>query len=370
MSTRISQPDNVAMKGGYWLATKGTMDVIAAAAPLVMDALDCMDTEAADSPFCLTDMGCADGGSSMHLVRKVVQTVRRGSPDREISVVYTDQPRNNYNALFRLLHSVDESSVQSYFEEFQRLYVLASGTSFYEQLVPNRSLDFGFSCTAMHWLHSKPSDISEHVHAVGATGDELLTFKRQAAVDWETILLHRAAELKDGGRLVLVNFCRDAEGRHLGNTTGVNMFDTFNQLWCSMLSEGEITQAEYVSMTLPQYYNTLEEFGAPFEDSGSAVSRAGLTLEHAQTKVVECPFRAEFAQHGDAAQFARDYVPTLRSWSESTFHGALSASRSEEDRRRLVDDFYGAYRALVEDNPAQHRMDYVHAYLTIAKSSS
>ena len=59
MSTRLSQPGNVAMKDGHWLATKNTMDVIDEATPLVMSALDAMDIEDGQLPSVLTDMGCA-----------------------------------------------------------------------------------------------------------------------------------------------------------------------------------------------------------------------------------------------------------------------------------------------------------------------
>ena len=367
MPSSNSQPDHVAMKGDYWLTTKGTMDVIAVATPLVKQALEKMAFGSDTTPFCVTDMGCADGGSSMALLREIAKTVRAREPDREIQIIYTDQPRNNYNALFQLLHGVDGSSLKSYRDEFERLYVHASGTSFYEQMVPDNSLDLGFSCTAMHWLRSKPTDISDHIHAVGARGDELAAIKRQAVVDWQSLLLRRAAELKEGGRLVLVNFCRDEQGRYLGNTGYVNMFDTFNRLWRELVTKGSITESEYRHTTFPQYYHSLEEYRQPFDADDGPVSRAGLVLEQAQSKIVQCPYRADFNRHGDAVKFARDYVPTLRSWSESTFFGALSTDRPTHEREQLVDEFYGAYQALVEREPTQHAMDYVHAYLTIAK---
>ena len=204
-----SQADNVTMTGEYWLAVKGTMDVIAAAAPMVLDAVAVMDLEHDDSAFCFSDMGCADGGSSMSLVRSVIGAVRERCPSRQINILYTDQPRNNYNALFRLVHDAAGSSLKSYKDEFDRLYVHAAGTSFYEQMMPDQTLDLGFSSTAMHWLRGKPVDIPDHVHAVGASGDALTRIQTQASRDWELNLLNRAREMKPGARLVLANFCSD-----------------------------------------------------------------------------------------------------------------------------------------------------------------
>jgi hypothetical protein len=51
-------------------------------------------------------------------------------------------------------------------------------------------------------------------------------------------------ELAPGGRLVLVNFGKDEAGRYLGNTGGINMFDTFNTLWQRFAAEGVITGEE------------------------------------------------------------------------------------------------------------------------------
>jgi hypothetical protein len=128
-----------------------------------------------------------------------------------------------------------------------------------------------------------------------------------------------------------------------------------------------IQRDEYTAMTLPQYYNTVEEFNAPLTDPASPVYQAGLRLEHIETRVVRCPFAAEFEQHQDAAKFARDYIPTLRSWTESTFSGALSQDRPAAERQTIIDRFYDTYETLVRDNPAGHGMDYVHAYMIIAK---
>jgi hypothetical protein len=69
----------------------------------------------------------------------------------------------------------------------------------------------------------------------------------------------------------------------------------------------------------------------------------------------------------DPERFARDYIPTLRSWTESTFLGALSQSRPLDERERIIDRYYGTYQTLVRENPVGHGMGYVHAYITIAK---
>ena len=361
---------NVAMRsGGYFsTATKGAKDAIDGATPLVLDAIHLLPETDPAHPFTMTDMGCADGGTSLEMVRQAVGAVRARWPQRPITVVYADQPRNDYNSLFHLIHGL--TPLPTYLDEFEDVYVLAAATSFYRPILPAGTLDLGFSATAMHWLSRKPCDLTTHVHMVGATGTELAAFAEQGRRDWETILLGRARELAPGGRLVLVNFGKDEAGRYLGNTGGVNMFDTFNALWRRFTAEGEISGEEYVAMTFPQYYKTVEEFTQPLTDTASPVYRASLRLEQCETRVVPCPFAAEFRQHGDAARFAREYIPTLRSWTESTFLAALSLNRPLEERQDIIDRYYNAYETLVRENPEGHGMDYVHIYLTIAKTGA
>ena len=73
--------------------------------------------------------------------------------------------------------------------------------------------------------------------------------------------------------------------------------------------------------------------------------------------------------NNSAARFAESYIPTIRSWNESIFFNGLSLERSLEERRQIIEDYYGTYRNMVRDNPAGHGMDYVHAYTVISKIS-
>ena len=356
------------MSGGglYSLATIGARHVIDAATPLVVDAIDSLPPESLEHGFTLSDMGTADAGTSLSMVARAIEAVRERDAGVPVTVVYSDQPRNDFNALITNVYGL--GPFETYLDRHENVFPLVSGTTFYRQIVPAGSLNIGFSATAMHWLSSKVCNISNHVQAVGAEGEELAAFREQARRDWQQILLHRAAELKPGGKLVLINFARDEQGRYLGNTGGVNMFDTFNAIWQSFLEQQRITRDEYENMTLPQYYNTVEEFSAPLTDPGDPVYRSGLRLEHIDTRIVPCPFAESFKQHGDAVRFAEAYIPTIRTWNESIYFNGLSAERPEAERREIIEAYYDSYAGRVRENPEGHGMDYVHAYMVIAKS--
>lgn len=358
----------LSMKGGgyYSLHTQGAKDVIDNTAELALRALADLDVSAEASPFQIADFGAADGGTSVDLVRTLVDEVRARAPNREICVTYTDLPRNDYSALFRMLAG-ERPGVKSYVADHQGVFAFAAGTSFYSPIFPRNALHFGFSATAMHWLSGLPGPITNHVHAVGAQGAELATFRRHALRDWQTILLHRARELRSGGRLVMSNFCIDEQDRYLGNTGGINMFDTFNALWRSMVEDDTITEVEYQGTAFPQFYKTVEEHCEPLVNPDNPVHQAGLKLVSAETRIVPCPYAAQFAEAGDVQQFAESYVPTLRSWSETVFMNGLDSNRPQHERRAIIERFYQRYVELVKRDPTGHAMDYVHIYMVVSK---
>ncbi len=358
----------MAMKGsGYYSkATIGAKHVMDNASGMVIDAVDRMRLVDDGSTFRASDMGSADGGTSVDLWRKVLSHVRHKVPSRPIEMIYTDLPRNDFSQVFQMIHGLTD--IKSYYDEIDDLYVFASGTSFHQPILPPETLDLGFSATASHYVSRTPCNITNHVHMVGANGDERAAFTAQGARDWESMLLWRARELVPGGRLCLFNFGIDEEGRYLGNTGGVSMFDTFNELWAGLAEDGIITREEYLITNFPQHYRTVDEFTAPLNDTSSPVYQAGLRLERVETRVVRCPFERDFADsHKDPKRFAEEYLPTLRSWSEATFMGGLSADRQPEEKMQIIDTFYGRYQARVAAEPAGHAMDYVHCYLIASK---
>ena len=161
-----------------------------------------------EKPFTIGDFGAADGGTSFDLMRHIVRTVRAAWPVRPITLTYTDLPYNDFSTVFRRLHgSLDEDDPQPLGQE-PGSFTFASGTSLHRQIFPDETLSFGFSASAMHYLSIKPGLIADHIHAVGATGEENALYRDQAASDWTGILLARARELMPGGRLCVCQLLR------------------------------------------------------------------------------------------------------------------------------------------------------------------
>ena len=369
MTDAVKTAATTSMKGGgyYSQSTRGAKDVIDNASAMLMEAVAALPDPAPGQPVRIADFGAADGGTSKKTIRDTVAAIRGRWPEQQIQVTYTDLASNDWSQLFKAMQGLDGSG-DTYWSEFQGVFVAGVGNGFHNQLIPNETLDLGFSATAMHYVSERPCQILGHVHHVGATGEELAAFDRQAAADWERILLGRAAELRPGGRLVIMSFGKDEQGRYLGNTGGVNMFDTFDLHWRALADEGVITGAEYDAATFAQVYRTPAQFQAPLLNEGSKVHQAGLRLVSAHTGLVRCPYKAAYDAGGmSAREFAVSYIPTLRSWSETVFANALDPARPADERARIVDAFYQRYEDMVAADPTGHAMDYVHSYLAIEK---
>ena len=92
---------NITMSAGgtYSLTTKGAEYVINAAVPIVLEALDSMKISKNQNVFTFSDMGTADGGTSLKMVESFINFLQKNSPGISINVVYADQPKNDFNGL-------------------------------------------------------------------------------------------------------------------------------------------------------------------------------------------------------------------------------------------------------------------------------
>ena len=368
LSKGINTQAVLAMRGaGYYSErTAGARNVINDAGALVTRAL--AQTPRTET-LRIADYGAADGGTSCEMWDMVIGQLRANGDHRQIEMLYTDLASNDFSTLFRMMQGMQGNLIHAYQSRYDNVFVHGCGTGFHQQLAANTSVNLGFSATAMHYVSEKPLEILGHVHATGADQKTQSAYARQAALDWENILLARAAELIPGGRFICLNFGIDEKGRYLGNTGGQHMFDHFHKFWSMLQKAGTITTDEYQRASFAQYYRTIGEFRAPFNDPNSAVSKAGLKLKSCQTKLTKCPYEAAFlASDGDMSNidYANSLIPTMRSWSETVFRTALD-TRGEDEAEQIVDSFYNSYRDAIAIDPSGHAMDYIHIILDIEK---
>ena len=104
--------------GDYSLHTKGAKDVIDNSIDFALEGLSGIDVAHGEGAFTIADFGAADGGTSIDLQRQIIAAVRERAPRRPICITYTDLPRNDFSALFSLIHGRD-GEVRSYTEDHE-----------------------------------------------------------------------------------------------------------------------------------------------------------------------------------------------------------------------------------------------------------
>ncbi|KAL9964066.1 hypothetical protein ACROYT_G027644 [Oculina patagonica] len=274
-----------------------------------------------------------------------VQELRKiHGDDLPINVIHEDQPVNDFKSLFLRLHGFIEGP-KSYIADFPNVFITVCGTNFYSQCLPANSVNLAFSATAFHWMSRKPCDITGALHHSMITIlEEAEIFKKQAAKDWETILLNRAKELAPDSRMVFVQLATDEEGQFAGTTKSipVSKEHKLSKLWQGLVTDGRISQDEL--RLLHALMRTVDEFKKPFKSSDSPVRKAGLSLISIETKVIPCPYRENWLKNGgNPREHARWYIPAIRAWSNTTFISGLSDSRPSEEKERIVDELYQRY---------------------------
>ncbi len=353
--------------GYYSQRTAGAKHAIDSTISLLRDALTSLPESGV---LRFADFGAADGGTSAALWAEIVATVRSQGDTRPIEVLYTDLPSNDFSTLFKTMQGMEGNLSDAYQVNYGNVFVHGCGTGFHRQLMASDSLCLGFSATAMHYVSEKPCEIEGHVHMVGANQVERDMFAQRAADDWEKILLARCAELKKGSRFIVLNFGIDDQGQYLGNTGGHSMFDKFTEHWRMLQKTGTITEKEFKRATFSQHYRTVEEFRAPFDDTQSLVSQAGLRLKSIRTQLTRCPYEHAYRDANGAIsrkEFAASLIPTMRSWSETVFSSAL-VDREQQEAQAIVDQFYQCYEDEIAAAPDGHAMDYIHAIMEIEKT--
>mmetsp|Transcript_13987 Transcript_13987/g.16908 ORF Transcript_13987/g.16908 Transcript_13987/m.16908 type:complete len:866 (+) Transcript_13987:189-2786(+) len=342
----------------YSKLTLGCFDVIMNSLDLVTQAIKNLDVEEGRKSIKMADFGSADAGPEMPLVYKIKNMLPANC---DLEVGFEDQPNNDFKSLFYLANGIQPLPVDCPpLSAMPGVYFAGIGRTFFEQCFPNESVDLSTSFTAMHWLSELPPVAMPDAvhHTTSSDSSALDKYAKQAAKDWELILGNRAAELKSGGQMVVLNFGVSPAGHCLGwsgEEGSACMYEELNSCWAELRDNGDITAEEYAAVNFCNYYRNEQEMIAPFEGE-----KLGLKLKSIEWRDTPCPF-------GRGKDSPANLVGTVRTWSNSTFESALDDSRSEAEKKALVDKHYALYEKRIAAEPERHHMDYTHAYILFEK---
>src|SRR5690348_2984669 len=106
----------------------------------------------APQPFATLDLGSSEGGNAIIVMNRIVEGIRQRRSDQLIQTIYSDLPGNNFNRLFL---NLDEARKAARIPA--GVFASAVAGSFYEPLVPPRSIHFATAFNALLWLDKLPT---------------------------------------------------------------------------------------------------------------------------------------------------------------------------------------------------------------------
>jgi SAM dependent carboxyl methyltransferase len=146
--------------GAYNRSSRVQATGLAPAIALIERAAATASLAPAPEAIVIADYGASEGRNSLLPMARAIGALRgRVGPKRAISVVHTDVPDNDFSALFETLANGPES----YFKGDPNAFASAVGRSYYEQLLPSRSVTLGWSSWAIQWLSRVPAPIPDQV---------------------------------------------------------------------------------------------------------------------------------------------------------------------------------------------------------------
>ena len=269
--------------------------------------------DGAETGACVSvvDYGCSEGKNSRAHLSTIVSALRSSTsaggagltPITPLSVVYEDQPHNDWTSLVSTVTSAAIADALS----GPNIFPLCAPTSFYQQVLPPGTVLLGWSNASTHWLSSAPpARLTTAVWSYAATSpSERVAWQAFAARDWANFLAARARELQPGGVLLLSALLIDPDAGHPPPPVGED--EPLWRILRRMEAAGQLTADDLTHISFATYYRTREE------TCGEAVLEPhGLRMLAIESHVGDSPFRAAWRQHGDAALYARQQSGLLR----------------------------------------------------------
>ena len=293
-------------------------------------------------PITIADYGAANGYNSLLPIGAAINILRaRTRPDHAILTAHTDLPDNDFGALFATL----AGDPDSYLAKDPATFASAVGRSFYQQVLPTKSIVLGWSSWATHWLSRVPAPIGDHIHiAYSADPDTRQAFARQAALDWTDFVAFRGRELAPGGRLVVLTLGLDAAGQPGFHGVMVAMMAALSAL----AEDGLISPQELRRMTIPTVGRAEKELTAPFFPSGRF---EGLSVESLELFEAEDRFWSRYQIDGDAGAFGAAWAGFARAAIFPTLTTALEGGPADPRADEVIDALESAVAAHLAESP-------------------
>lgn len=298
-------------------------------------------------PIVIADYGAANGHNSLRPLSAGIAVLRRRTRhDHAILVAHTDVPGNDFAALFETVADDPES----YLHSDTATFTSAVGRSFYDQIVPSKTVNLGWTSWATQWLSRTPCEVHDHVHVSRSADDAVRSaYADQAALDWHNFVAFRGRELAPEGRLVALMLAADDDG----SAGFAPLLDAVVAALADQARDGLLHPDEVRRMTIPTFARAEKDFRAPFAPKGRF---EGLMIEHLEMFNSEDRFWARYQVDHDAEAFGAQWAAFARSALFGSLVAALDGGIHDERAAHFVERLGSAVAERLSSAPEPMRI--------------
>jgi hypothetical protein len=342
---RDASTEGMGAAGYYDAHSEYQRRVIEAGEGWIASLLAAVDLDSAGA-LTIADYGAGTGATSVHAMKSAIAAVRQRDLELPILAVHNDVPTSDFSQLFRNI-----AAPEGYLE-LGPVYPAAVAGSFFSQVLPPRTVHAGMCSNAAHWLREQPRVSTPHgMYFSEATGAARHELAEQAARDWVAFLTARAAELAEGGHLLVQGI-----GTTDGHVSAASLLQVMWEVAVGLADDGLLDRELLDLYIFPAYCRSVEEVTAPVLKRGPL--HGILDVVDSGVDEVANPYWEAFERDGDAAAYAETYVEFVRAFAESTLLTHLfEPGAAGIEPQALSDAFYDRLREATAADPERSRYE-------------
>jgi SAM dependent carboxyl methyltransferase len=297
----------------------------------------------------IAEYGCSGGHNSYKPMHAMISALRSRSPALRAECVLEDLPSNTW-------HQVMEEAPRLTAAFDGKVQVLCAGTSFYNQVCGDESLDLAYSYVSAHFL-SESMPLASHVTMHESAPGERAAWEAQAARDWENFLLLRARELKKGGKMMISTMSRDSSGYSWKQFSHL-VWDSIQQV----CSRGSLAKREAEVLCIPACLRSEAEIMAPFASNSLVGSSFEVnSLQFSRTEV-----------EGERNLPASVLAPLIRRRVEAVWGGMFLTQLGRLDRsdtlsRDVMREVWDLFEEAISQDTTRGWLDMRSFYLQVTR---
>ncbi|XP_062027511.1 loganic acid O-methyltransferase-like [Rosa rugosa] len=221
--------------------------------------------------FRIADLGCSTGPNTFMAVGNILEAVESkyrsqglNSQIPDFQVFFNDHASNDFNMLFQSL------------PQNRQYHAAGVPGSFYKQVLPNASINFAYSSTAIQWLSRVPTAVADsnspawnkgRIHYSNATDEVKRAYETQYSDDMESFLQARAQEIVYGGLIVLTFPGRHSDTPHSDALPNM-VLQLLGASLMDLVRKGVVSEEKVDSFNIPVYSMSTKELAAAVERNG------------------------------------------------------------------------------------------------------